>query len=400
MATDLFKQYYNNPTKQYIYTNMVCSNALSGDELKFSFIDDNASISSNNDILSKIDLSKIKEHIVEWNNTNRTIEPYSMVYIKGFSQGLSYQKNKFIKIPETILNLEDYLYYIGIEFNIKCYNNGHMTSTYVHGFGDYDSNVNVLESVQSMLDDLQIPVTISIENYGIILTSAVLGYEYYISTDFHTNTVKLYTVEDALVEETISMYLYDDKTSYVPSEKYRNGAFKGVVLAPIYPKYKNNYIVDSARSLKVAHIRNRIDRYIPTTLNHYLVYDNISFEVIDGYNDTNELSRFNKWRNIDSSFNDVTEWNEWDMIPESDTRWYPGFVRDKKLPANYHDNITGLYGFINWAHDTNSWTNIGALYSILTPTDDVTVADKNLIDSFVVYNPNPFPIQIACLTYA
>ena len=49
----------------------------------------------------------------------------------------------------------------------------------------------------------------------------------------------------------------------------------------------------------------------------------------------------------------------------------------------------------------NSWTNIGALYSILTtPTDDVTVADKNLIDSFVVYNPNPFPIQIACLTYA
>ena len=36
-GTDLFGQYYNNPTKSYIYANLLCTSGPSADEISLVF---------------------------------------------------------------------------------------------------------------------------------------------------------------------------------------------------------------------------------------------------------------------------------------------------------------------------------------------------------------------------
>ena len=46
MATDLFGQYFNNPSKSYVYADMTC-NGPSADEISFNLSDSNGVISDN-----------------------------------------------------------------------------------------------------------------------------------------------------------------------------------------------------------------------------------------------------------------------------------------------------------------------------------------------------------------
>ena len=43
MSTDLFGKYYNNPTKSYVYADMLC-NGASGDEISFDITDNKGTI--------------------------------------------------------------------------------------------------------------------------------------------------------------------------------------------------------------------------------------------------------------------------------------------------------------------------------------------------------------------
>ena len=56
MATDLFGQYFNNPSKSYVYADMTC-NGSSADEISFNLSDSTGVISDNESMLSSIDLS-------------------------------------------------------------------------------------------------------------------------------------------------------------------------------------------------------------------------------------------------------------------------------------------------------------------------------------------------------
>ena len=52
MGTNLFEQYYNNPTKSYIYTDILCSNGPSADEISFD-INDSAAEKQAIDVVKK-----------------------------------------------------------------------------------------------------------------------------------------------------------------------------------------------------------------------------------------------------------------------------------------------------------------------------------------------------------
>ena len=82
MATDLFGKYYNNPTKSYIYSNILC-NGDSGDEMSFDIVGGDGVISSNDETLSKIDLSDVHVGLTQYTSDMKIIDPYSFIYIKG-----------------------------------------------------------------------------------------------------------------------------------------------------------------------------------------------------------------------------------------------------------------------------------------------------------------------------
>lgn len=388
MATDLFSKYYDNPHKQSIYTNMTCAAALSADELQFSISGNNATISNGAVTLATLNLSNIIEHVTQWRNEARVIEPYSYIYVKGIEEGLSYQKYEFGPIPYEIQNADAYLYTTNVDFYIKYYKNGTAKLSHIEGIGDYDDKISYIDNVQEKINALEIPITFTVENDNLCFTSTVLGYEFYIRSDVKINSVRLYTNEASIIDPSVNIILNEDENKYVPFKKYRNGAFRGVLLVPIYPKYNAQSVELFQKSLRIAHIKNRIESYNPIDASGN-TYERKLKDVIDCYCEIAEIEKFNNWRYVE---NGILENNE--------------IIGNDSISMNIIDastglnNMTGLYGFINWVHEHNMFTNVGKFYSVITPPDPVDDSWKNLVGGFLIYNPNPFPIQVGYMVFS
>ena len=54
----------------------------------------------------------------------------------------------------------------------------------------------------------------------------------------------------------------------------------------------------------------------------------------------------------------------------------------------------GVEGYCAYCTKNNLWKNMGQLYSLTSIEDDEDPYCRNLIPSFIVYNPNPFPVQL------
>ena len=67
--------------------------------------------------------------------------------------------------------------------------------------------------------------------------------------------------------------------------------------------------------------------------------------------------------------------------------------------ASKYDAI-GLYGYANYLTKRNLWMNMGQLYARTTVDDDESANTRNLITSFLIYNPNNFPVTVNYMTFA
>lgn len=385
MATDLFSKYFSNPDKQYLFTNMICSGAASGDKF-FAIKNNSGVIVDGANTLASIDLSSLSEVLTDWKREQYTIEPYDFVFVKGFSKGRTYQRNVFTFIPDQLIDNEDFEYISGIEFNIDYYRNGYTKRTHVYAHGSIDNDESFIDATQEVLDNNRIPVTISVDGNLIVFTGEQTGYEFHIGIDEHPNAIRMFSTDVEGVTEPeepigVNELLYDYCPQYIPPFKYRNGAFKGVLIKPNYPMYNADSIPDEMKGLKLAFMPDRVDMLLPVKIGQKMLYDKRSFDVLGDYTDLIEKQQFEHWRNVD------------------ETRPCPNEKYEKSL---LNRNVIGLYGFVDWVYEHNQWAwlNTGSLYINLAATDTPDTATKNLIPSFVVYNPNPFPVQIDCLLYA
>lgn len=383
MAVDLFKKYFNNPDTQYLHTNMICSGARSETDKTFSISRDNATISNGATTLSSMDLSSIEEILSEWKLEDRIIEPYDFTYIKGFSIGRTYQRNAFIFVPDELIDDEAFLYITGVEFFVDTYKNGLVSRTKIYAIGDYENRESFIDATQEVLDNNEIPLTISLDGNILVLTSTKLGAEFHIGSEEHPNAVRIFSTDvDGYGTDLIkgvNKLMYDYCPAYIPPFKYKNGAFKGVCIKPLYPIYNSDFIPETAKALKIAFIPNRVEMTLPVQVDSKLLYDKRCFTVLADHSDVIEKQEFEKWRDVDNTM-------------KCDTLGY--------IQSLSNRNVLGLYGFINHVYENNLWLSTGTMFMNLAPTDSQDTADKNLIPSFVVYNPNPFPVQLSCMLYA
>jgi len=384
MGVDLFNKYYQNPDKQYLKTNMICSGAADG-SYNFNIAKSSANISSGDELIASLDLSGINEKLTEYNKETRVIEAYDFVYIKGFNKGRTYQRNVFLSVPKELMDDEDMLYITGLEFYIDYYRNGIAKRVDIKTSGSLKNEQTILEAVQEILDNNQIKVTITLDGNLFVFTGTETGYEFHIGCDSHPNAIKCFShidVNDPTNEypHDIEELMYDYCPAYVPPFKYRNGAFRGVIINPKYPEYNANSISDIQRSLKVAFVPNRIHMDLPVRVAGRILYDQRNFDIIADYSDMMEKQRFEQWRNIDES-----------TLCEDECYY--------KHLANR--NILGIYGFVDWMYEHNNegWANVGSLFANIAPIDTQDTSDKNLIPGFVVYNPNPFPVIINTMLF-
>ena len=458
MATDLFNQYFGNATKSYIYSNLACNQAGSADTY-FTISDGNGIITDGNNTFSSIALDDIMVPCVDYTNETRTLDPYEVMYVRGISQGLAYEHKAYGVIPEEFTVSETWEENVGICFRIKYVNEqGFKKVCLICGRGEYGKSFT--EVVQEIFDKAKIMVNITTDEHYVYFDGSQEGYEFWIVA------VKMKLFEENLLGNCIentellgapkivpqvkdewtgynppsldgtewingfrevacvidrdrffpmntpdTIYLFEDPRQYIPAFRYPNGGMRGVILKAIYPEFNAESIPETQLSIKVAHLRNRIEDvyYGKMSRHHVPICVNITRDVCDLYQTQYEFDLFNTWRRRFGQLNYFDEWIEFDeKLPEKkegDEHWTDGeYSRAHMLHKVYCDesryDAVGVYGYATWCTKHDAWMNVGSIYIRTTTPDDPTSVTKNLIPSFIVYNPNNFPVIVKYMMFA
>ncbi len=374
MSTDVFNNFYDNPRKQAIYANMVCPGASSLNETKFSINDGAAEISNNNEVLGTLDLSKIASTgISNWNKQSKIIKGKSLLYLNNDAKGESYKTVAFGNLPYNIFDNNEAILHICLQFlKNDCIPCTEMIDVMGNSYDD------ILLELNNKLQNTYIDA--HIDNNLLYFSSNNIGSDFYIDD--------IYIKYTDMNNSSHVKYLEEDISKYVPSYKYNNGAFKGVIINVEYPKYDNN-IDSSHKSLKYVHISDRVNMY---EKNDECLDDCYNKHIFDVYGNLTLSEEYNNCL----IFNDKN-YSEEDL----NDNW----INDDEYVIIYNNmkikkrHILGLYGFCNYATCNNLWRNFGELYAIVASDDAENENVKNLIPSLVIYNPNDFEIKLNILSW-
>ena len=498
MSTDLFGKYYNNPTKSYVYADMLC-NGASGDEISFDITDNKGTISNNENSLSSIDLSGIHVPLTQYTNDMKIIDPYGLVYVKGISQGGSFTSKAFGILSDKVLNIKDWQYRTTLVVHIKYVNElGNKVIKCITASGDVFDSISFIDVTQELLDKAKIPINVTYENRYLYFTSTVEAFDFWIANvelihylgdgDIEEEFPDIFSPNDKkedpdndlgfgydnswdaavsggridgttpdsvnayrtpLAEETyryiydilgknmtsdtstdftdmfelnsdvlFNSILFEDLTKYVPPIKYRNGAMKGCVVVATYPVFNDDDIQETQRSLKIGHLVDRVEEFftIQENLNgaheegDIPLYVRILRDVVDSYYSQYEFDMFKKWSNGYSYMNTTDTWIEPGEIPvinydqHDKNSWSHSHVPHYyMLNTIYKDEnkyeALSLHGYATYLSKHNLWLPMGQLYARTAVEDDESKKTRNLIPSFIIYNPNPFPVTINYMTF-
>lgn len=496
MATDLFGKYFNNPTKSYVYTNLLC-NGASADEISFDITKSEGVISDNENALSKIDLSGVHVPLSQYTRDMKIINPYGFIYVRGVDYGDSYTTKAFGVIDDKALAIEDWMYITTLIVHIKYVDNtGNKVLKCITASGSNIDEITFIEKFQTLLDEQKIPINISYKDKYVYFTSTVLGFEFWITDietwhytgdgnieeefpdifgrgkeettnnlgfgyddgwsessnghhvqTFNADNTNAYTTQisesdyraiynmigkNAVVNEDsetsshinwedydtdtlFGRYLFEDLTKYVPAHKYRNGAMKGCVVVATYPIFNASDIPAVQRALKIGHLKDRVEEFYTSDENLHSgvpMYVRVVRDVVDSYFSQYEYDIYNKWSNSYTYINTNDEWIDPEEIPyvqyhdvKASEDWTHSHVPNYyMLNSVYKDaakyEAIGLYGYATYLSRHNEWTVMGQLYARTTVDDDESTNTHNLIPSFIIYNPNSFPVTVNYMTFA
>lgn len=390
MSTDIFNNFWSNPSKQYVYTDLTCANSKSDDELSFNISDGAGEISDNNSVLSSIDLSNISTSLSSYSNSSKVLPAKSLLYIGSESYGKSYKKIVFGKFSDSVTDNIDWQNTISVKFIISWIkNNNYPCKLLVEAQATQDQDI--IEVINDIFVDNEINVVASLisldsKEYNLLsFVGGKLGYEFYIdNVSYYTSNVK----EDDFVNESkYECSMEEVPALYVPAYKYRNGAFKGVVITPTYPLY-NNDSIDEIKSLQLCHIKDRICVFIKNNRGDYFK------KILDVYGNHFDVNEFNScilFKDKNDYINDDLD----DMWLNDENNDWTTIENGYKVLRN---SYCGLYGYANYATSNNLWTNFGDVYMIMANNDNVDDNNSNLLTPVILYNPNEFDVKVNVLT--
>ncbi len=164
--SNLFYQLYSKPS-DLTSSGFTCVNAVDEADTSFDITNGEAQITdSNGDILSSLSLADIhSDGIQEYYNETKILGPQSAYLLQGNVLGETYAA-QFFPIMKEIQEKEGYESYVNIEFDI------HYTDCDIHAIHINSKLLrtepgSVCELIQKKLDELKIPVSISIRTLPI-----------------------------------------------------------------------------------------------------------------------------------------------------------------------------------------------------------------------------------------
>ena len=478
MATNLFGKYFNNPTKSYIYTDLLC-NADSADEISFDINGSNGEITSNDEALAKVDLSDVHVGASQYTNDMKIIEPYSYIYVKGMIFGDTYTVKTYGRILGELTVPEDWMYN-GILFFVIKYTDTKSGKPIVKSLkcaGNLSEGKTFIDVVNEYFTDEEIPIETSYDNGYVTFKATELGYDFwidhvmfwtsenddhimekinqwmvdnrktyeygwedeyldannvqvsnaYLSQNVYSSVIKksdysrLYNLlkcldtdfQTMLEESNVKkIWLFEDFSKRIAPRKYRNGAMKGLLLKATYPQFNTESIYDYQRSLKIAHLQDSVEEWymVPESLfTGTCVATRKIIDVVDGYFSQYDSDAYNRWLGKYTHINGGDNWIDSDevpqVVPEMFKLWKSSHTPySMQAESIYKDmesrDAMGVEGYCAYCTKNNLWKNMGQIYCLTSiEDDDEDPYCKNLIPSFVIYNPNPFPVKINYLTF-
>lgn len=394
MATDLFNNYYDNPQRQAIYTNLSCPSAKSETDMTFSFNGGDGIISDSRDVLSNINMSNIKSTINEWNNSSEIIPANSIIYLKGKSYGDSYKRIVYGKFIPEILN---YSFTDEIKLNfVICYNkDNNCPCSEVISVNGYSLD-DIINKVNEIFNDMKINVDMKVISYDNSNDNNLLSFESNkLGYDFYVDNVSYYIMAKYICDDEVHQDIYDNYIEfpmeeslalYIPAKKYRNGAFKGLIIVPSYPKF-NNDIPQENKSLMITHLTDRVNMY-------YKCNDMYKRYIFDVFGD---LSIVQEYENC-IIFRDKHYYDDFDLsdlwLNDDDKDNFQFINNGMKILSN---KVLGIYGYCNYATINSLWQNFGDVYCMIAAPDIENSDTYNYINSAIIYNPNNFDIKLNIL---
>ena len=492
MASNLFGEYFKNPTKSYIYSNIQCNG--SDADMSFDIIGSEGVISDSDNSLSHLDLSDVHVPVSQYTGNLRILDPYSYMYIKGEYFGETKTSKTFGRIVVDDVTPEDWMYR-GIIFFVIKYTDIHtgrraVESIKCSGSLEVGNEKTFIEVLNEYFGEKSIPITVTYEDgyitfaayrlnddgtekvengYDFIIDHVLFwnvtdpdydgnliksinewmvdnGYAYsygwddeylshngvtpdnpYIERNVYSSLIvksdysRLYNLMrclDSIFSETLESnkvyktWLYEDFNRRISPRKYRNGASKGILVKATYPVYNAEDIKDVEKSLKIVHVADSVEEW-------YMVPQSVSegtcvavrkiIDVVDSYHSEYDQSAYDKWLGKYSAIDRKDLWIESGEIPSPVTDMFNDWMESsvpymEQAEKIYRDIETreamGIEGYCAYCTKNKLWKNMGQFYCITTADESDEPDVKNLVSGLVIYNPNPFPVQINYLTFA
>ena len=198
------------------------------------------------------------------------------------------------------------------------------------------------------------------------------------------------------------MWLIEDKHRRIPLMKYPNGAFRGIVLVPDFPR-DSDY---EYSSLWVNHVKDMVTLYKETEDGHYTKKN---YGVLSNATLMNE-DKDRQHKHVCSNISMVTAledgWEEITGCHCDDTAYnitnkeYDDTMYMGRSTYSKKDDVIGLFRYIQYVNDEHNWLNIGDLYIAIGKDDDPNSKTKNLPTSLLIYNPNSIPVRIKYMIFS
>lgn len=430
MATDLFKKYYDNPQKQYIYADVTCPGAESNSDLSFSINNGNAEISNGTDVISKTDLSDINVGLSTYANSSIILQPYSVTPVIGTSHGEQIMQRVLGIFDASVVATDQWKYFVKLAFKLKFRTAGNKAVTYnICADPNPSELIDVEKDLQNKLAGYKLDVSAYFVDNYILFISKKDGFEFFLDNAKYTIITNeededspfdeamraewsQFETTDQNSGEVTEYYnaLYEIAEKYVPAIKYKNGAFRGVVLKLNYPAYNDDDITSEKRLVKLAYVKDNVYTYTELVSGTNKIYYQNRVDVDVDYKNKDEYSAL-KWlfpsetRDCSVCSYDEDDFNSWHS-PDDNSIWHTETNNTESIPdeitiqADSSETVMkviGLYGYADYINSNDLWIPVGDLY-INTTTDD-SLTTKNLVSSFVLYNPNDYPVEAKLMTF-
>lgn len=206
----------------------------------------------------------------------------------------------------------------------------------------------------------------------------------------------------------------------VHAVKYPNGAFRGIMFTVEYPQGEDS----QAKNILLNHIQDQIEILEPISINHSIFYKKHPVNVVCGLKIESEYKMYEsevRKTNLEIGQGVITTNHDETWAPainkyakflmedvdnvekseSEDGAWtsgkQEGYLKDTHTRKK---GVLGTYGYLRYVNDNDTWTHVGQYYSLISNADDANNDTKNLIPSFFLFNPNPYPVKVNLLLFS